>query len=124
MGRPRAEIDKKQFENLCGLQCTLEEICGWFGVTDKTLDSWCKRTYHASFSEVFKQKRGLGKISLRRSQWRLAEKSATMAIWLGKQYLGQRDQVDVNMPGNAAKDDALSASLRELAKERRSDDQQ
>lgn len=124
MGRPRKEIDKKQFENLCGLQCTLEEICGWFGVTDKTLDSWCKRTYHASFSEVFKQKRGLGKISLRRSQWRLAEKSATMAIWLGKQYLGQRDQVDVNMPGNAAKDDALSASLRELAKELRSDDQQ
>lgn len=124
MGRPRKEIDKKQFENLCGLQCTLEEICGWFGVTDKTLDSWCKRTYHASFSEVFNQKRGLGKISLRRSQWRLAEKSATMAIWLGKQYLGQRDQVDVNMPGNAAKDDALSASLRELAKELRSDDQQ
>lgn len=126
MGRPRAEIDKKQFENLCGLQCTLEEICGWFGVTDKTLDSWCKRTYHASFSEVFKQKRGLGKISLRRSQWRLAEKSATMAIWLGKQYLGQRDQVDVNMSGNAEKEeeDALSASLRELAKELRSDDQQ
>lgn len=124
MGRPKKEIDKKQFENLCGLQCTLEEICGWFGVTDKTLDSWCKRTYHASFSEVFKQKRGLGKISLRRSQWRLAEKSATMAIWLGKQYLGQRDQVDVNMPGNAVKDDALSASLRELAKELRSDDQQ
>ena len=124
MARPRKEIDQKQFENLCGLQCTLEEICGWFGVTDKTLDSWCKRTYHASFSEVFKQKRGLGKISLRRSQWRLAEKSATMAIWLGKQYLGQRDQVDVNMPGNAAKDDALSASLRELAKELRSDDQQ
>lgn len=122
MGRPRAEIDKKQFENLCGLQCTLEEICGWFGVTDKTLDSWCKRTYHASFSEVFKQKRGLGKISLRRSQWRLAEKSATMAIWLGKQYLGQRDQVDVNMPGNAVKDDALSASLRELAKELKNDD--
>lgn len=124
MGRPKKEIDQKQFENLCGLQCTLEEICGWFGVTDKTIDSWCKRTYHASFSEVFKQKRGLGKISLRRSQWRLAEKSATMAIWLGKQYLGQRDQVDVNMSGNAAKDDALSASLRELAKELRSDDQQ
>lgn len=124
MARPRKKIDQKQFENLCGLQCTLEEICGWFGITDKTLDSWCKRTYHASFSEVFKQKRGNGKISLRRSQWRLAEKSATMAIWLGKQYLGQRDQVDVNMSGNAAKDDALSASLRELAKELRSDDQQ
>lgn len=57
MARPRKEIDQKQFENLCGLQCTLEEICGWFDVTDKTLDSWCKRTYNASFSEVFTKAR-------------------------------------------------------------------
>ena len=91
MGRPRKEIDMKQFENLCALQCTLEEICGWFGITDKTLDSWCKRTYGALFSEVFRQKRGAGRISLRRSQWKLAEKNANMAIWLGKQYLDQTD---------------------------------
>ena len=109
-GRPRKEIDQKQFENLCGLQCTLEEICGWFDVTDKTLDGWCKRTYHASFSEVFKQKRGAGKISLRRSQWRLAEKNATMAIFLGKQFLGQRDSVDV------AVTDAKGIALDELEK--------
>ena len=110
MARPRKEIAQKQFENLCGLQCTLEEICGWFDVTDKTLDGWCKRTYHASFSEVFKQKRGAGKISLRRSQWRLAEKNATMAIFLGKQFLGQRDSVDV------AVTDAKGIALDELEK--------
>ena len=103
MARPRKEIDQKQFENLCGLQCTLEEICGWFDVTDKTLDSWCKRTYNASFSEVFKQKRGNGKISLRRMQWRLAEKNATMAIWLGKQYLDQRDIVEQNTTSDGVK---------------------
>lgn len=97
MARPRKEIDQKQFENLCGLQCTLEEICGWFDVCSDTLETWCKRTYKRSFSEVFAQKRGAGKISLRRSQWRLAEKNATMAIFLGKQYLGQRDNVDVNV---------------------------
>ena len=122
MARPRKEIDQKQFENLCGLQCTLEEICGWFGVTDKTLDGWCKRTYHASFSEVFKQKRGAGKISLRRSQWRLAEKNANMAIWLGKQYLGQKDQVEASLAVDMARDDALSESLRELADGLESDD--
>lgn len=94
MARPRKEIDQKQFEKLCGLQCTLDEICGWFEVSDKTLDSWCKRTYRASFSEVFRQKRGAGKISLRRLQWRLAEKSAAMAIWLGKQYLGQKESAE------------------------------
>lgn len=90
-GKAEKEIDQKQFENLCGLQCTLEEICGWFDVCSDTLEAWCKRTYKRSFSEVFKQKRGAGKISLRRSQWRLAEKNANMAIWLGKQYLGQKD---------------------------------
>lgn len=122
MARPRKEIDQKQFENLCGLQCTLEEICGWFDITDKTLDSWCKRTYGKSFSEVFREKRGLGKISLRRSQWRLAEKNANMAIWLGKQYLGQREQVDANLAVDVVKEDALSESLREFAESIESDD--
>ena len=121
MARPRKEIDQKQFENLCGLQCTLEEICGWFGVCSDTLESWCKRTYKMNFSEVFKQKRGVGKISLRRSQWRLAEKNANMAIWLGKQYLGQRDIVEQTIAVDTVKDDELSASLREMAEELESD---
>lgn len=91
MGRPKKLIDKTQFENLCSLQCTREEICQWFDVTEKTLDKWCKDTYGTTFSLVFDKKRGTGKISLRRSQFQLAQKNATMAIWLGKQYLGQRD---------------------------------
>ena len=124
MGRPRAEIDRKQFENLCGLQCTLEEICGWFGVCSDTLESWCKRTYKMNFSEVFKQKRGVGKISLRRSQWRLAEKNANMAIWLGKQYLGQKDIVEQTIAVDTVKDDELSASLKALADGLKSDEVQ
>lgn len=95
MARPRKEIDKRDFESLCTLQCTKEEICGFFDVSDKTLENWCKRTYSEGFSEVFKKKRGKGKISLRRAQFRLAEKSASMAIWLGKQWLGQKDTVEI-----------------------------
>ena len=37
MARPRKEIDQNEFEKLCALQCTQEEICAWFDVTDKTL---------------------------------------------------------------------------------------
>lgn len=91
MGRPRKEIDIVQFEKLCFLQCTEEEVCDFFEITDKTLNNFCKREYGATFSEVFKQKRGKGKISLRRAQFKLAQTNATMAIWLGKQYLGQKD---------------------------------
>lgn len=87
-------IDKKQFENLCGLQCTLLEICDFFEVEDDTLNSWCKKTYGTTFSEVFKLKRGKGQISLRRMQWKLAEKNPSMAIFLGKNYLGQKDKIE------------------------------
>ena len=93
------DIDKKQFEKLCVLQCTEEEICGFFEVDDNTLAKWCKRTYGKRFSEVFNQKRQTGKISLRRNQWKLSETSAAMAIFLGKQYLGHTDapkQAEIN----------------------------
>lgn len=103
MARPRKEIDQKAFENLCGIQCTQEEICDWFGVCTETLNSWCKRTYKQGFSEVFKQKRGKGKVSLRRNQWRLAENNATMAIWLGKQYLEQKDTVEAKLETDGVK---------------------
>ena len=120
-GRPRKQIDQKQFESLCGLQCTEIEIADWFECSIDTINRWCQRTYKANFADVYAKKRSNGKSSLRRMQWRLAEKSAAMAIWLGKQYLGQRDEVVVDA-GIHAKDDELSASLREMAKELKSDD--
>lgn len=92
-GRPNKEIDQKQFESLCGLQCTEQEICDFFEVTHKTLTSWCKRTYGQSFSQVFSKKRGTGKISLRRAQMQAAlGGNTTMLIWLGRNYLGQSEK--------------------------------
>lgn len=117
MARRKKEIDQKQFESLCALQCTREEILDFFDITEPTLNAWCKRTYGTNFLAVFRQKRGKGKISLRRHQMRLAEKNATMAIWLGKQYLGQRDDAGDDRIENKAQDDALSQSLRTLADE-------
>lgn len=96
-GRPPKEIDKLQFEKLCELQCTRDEICSWFDVTDKTLSKWCEKTYGEGFSATFDKKRGKGKIALRRKQWQLADKSAAMAIFLGKQFLGQSDNPEQNI---------------------------
>lgn len=94
-GRPKKIIDKRMFESMCAYQCTLEEVCAFLGVTDDTLNKWCKKEYGTTFSEVFKQKREIGKMSLRRKQWALADKSAPMAIFLGKQYLGQKDSIEI-----------------------------
>ena len=100
MARPKKEIHKDNFEKLCGIQCTLAEIAGFFECSEDTIERWCKRTYKdadnspMSFADVYKKKSANGKISLRRTQFRLAESSPAMAIFLGKQYLGQKDNVD------------------------------
>lgn len=122
MGRPRKEVDKKQFENLCGLQCTLDEISSWFECSGDTIERWCKRTYKQNFAEVFRIYRGKGKISLRRNQWRLSEKNANMAIWLGKQYLNQKDNLEPELPKDETAEDDLSRSLRELGEGLESDE--
>lgn len=100
MARPRIDVDKEQFEKLCSIQCTKSEIAGYFKCSEDTIDRWCYREYKASFAVVFQQKRGIGKISLRRAQFRMAEVNPTMAIWLGKQYLGQVEKQDIAVSVN------------------------
>ena len=107
-GRPRKEINKRQFESLCAIQCTREEICSVLDVSEKTIDKWCNETYGEPFSLVFKQKREGGRASLRRNQWRLSESNPTMAIWLGKQYLGQKDHAEVETT-NSKVDEVVKA---------------
>lgn len=99
MGRPKKEIDKEIFEELCEIQCTEDEIASVFRCSIDTLSRFCKETYKESFAEVYKKLSEGGKTSLRRKQWKLAETSATMAIWLGKQYLGQKDSSEVAITG-------------------------
>lgn len=94
MARPRKEIDKKNFESLCAIQCTQEEICQFFDVTDKTLSSWCRRTYGKRFSEVFAIKRGYGRISLRRAGFEMAKKNPSVHIFYAKNFLGMTDRIE------------------------------
>lgn len=123
MPRSKKEIDKEQFEKLCGLQCTKDEVCYFFDLTDKTLERWCKDTYGEGFSDVFRKKREVGKISLRRAQYETALKgNASLLIWLGKQYLGQSENVVVGID-KPREDDALTAALKEEAKRLENGDQ-
>ena len=93
-GRKRIEIDETLFKRLCRIFCTKEEIAGVFDCSEDTIERWCKRTYGMNFAEVYKKESANGKISLRRAQLKLAEKSAAMAIFLGKNYLNQTDKFE------------------------------
>ena len=90
------KIDKEQFERLCSIMCSVDEICGFFGVSYDTLKRFCKQNYGQNFEVVQKDKSALGKISLRRIQFKQAERYPAMAIFLGKQYLGQTDNAHLD----------------------------
>lgn len=91
-GRPRIEIDLDQAEKLGALQCTYAEASAFLDIPESTLKS------RDDFSSAFKKGQEVGKLSLRRTQFRMAEKSCAMAIWLGKQYLGQSDDKEKELP--------------------------
>lgn len=103
-----------EFEKLCALQCTQQEICDFLEVDHKTLTRWCKRTYGKEYSQVYAEKKSGGKISLRRMQFRLAEKSAAMAIFLGKNILGQSDYPDNSDDETAKRANEQVRSLADL----------
>ncbi len=94
MGRPRKQITEEQFKKLCALQCTKEEIASFFECSEDTIERWCKQTFDTTFAATFKTYSAMGKMSLRRYQFKLAEKSAAMAIFLGKNMLGQTDKIE------------------------------
>ena len=94
MGRPKKNIDNEQFMKLCAMFCTEEEIAGFFSCSVDTIERYCKRTFHKTFAEAFKIYSAPGKISLRRNQFKLSEKSAAMAIFLGKNLLGQKESIN------------------------------
>ena len=99
-GKP-ANIDLAELERLCAMQCTDEEIAHWFSVTTKTIE---RRRKEPEFAEVMERGKAKGRISLRRQQLKLLEAgNATMGVWLGKQYLGQTDEIrhDVSFQGFA-----------------------
>lgn len=95
VGRPTIEISQTDFEKLCGINCTLEEIAGWFKCSVDTIERWSTRTYGVNFAEVYKKHSSQGKISLRRKMFETAiGGNVTMMIWLSKQHLGMSDKVE------------------------------
>ena len=134
MARPRKEIDQKQFEALVRMGCKRVEIVAFFdstiagGCCDDTIDRWCKRTYKEhgrglSFAEILDKKKELQKITVRKAiQQGLKDGTASIIIFAAKNVLGWSDSPQEAIAADTIKEDALSVSLKEMAKELKSDD--
>ena len=89
-GRPKFQIDYNLVEKLANIQCTQQEIATFLGCSTDTLQR------DEQFCDIYKKGQENGKMSLRRMQFKSAEQGKVpMQIWLGKQYLNQRDRQEV-----------------------------
>lgn len=89
-GRPPVEIDLEKVEALGRLQATKSEIAAFLGVDEKTLRE------REGVDEAIARGFEYGKASLRRQQWLAAQGGdVRMLIWLGKQWLGQSDRINL-----------------------------
>jgi hypothetical protein len=101
-GRPAKKLNdlgKQIITKLAGFMCTEEEIASFLEVTVETLHN---KHNEDAFLECIKNGKHFGKVSLRQYQFRQAKTNPTMAIWLGKQYLGQRE-----IPENTDEEDVI-----------------
>jgi hypothetical protein len=96
-GRPRKPIDWEVVKGMLFVLATQQEIASYIGVATDTLHARCKKELGISFTDLSEQKRQETKIQLRKAQLAVAldpkhRSHGTMLIWLGKQYLGQREK--------------------------------
>lgn len=92
-GRPRKVINSTGLaviEALASVCCTKEEIAACLGVKKDTLDTPHNKD---AYLDAYEKGHARGKMSLRRHQFELSKTSAAMAIFLGKNILGQRDVI-------------------------------
>ncbi len=90
-------VDRDELEELASLGCTHLEAASWFGCTEAEFKVLLQ---DPELRRIWRRGKGRGRIRLRRAQFNLAEKNATMAILLGKRFLGQRDEVDGGKSGH------------------------
>ena len=96
-GRPKFVIDWDIFDNLCFIQCTLKEITQVLRCSEDTIERRVKQEKGMSFADYYQQKKGLGKLHLRRLMMRQAEKNPAIVIFMAKNHLGMRDVADIEI---------------------------
>jgi hypothetical protein len=97
-GRPPAlQCDARTLKTVEGLgriQATTRECAAVLAVSHQTFITFMNG--HPEIGEALEKGKEEGRTSLRRTQFKLAQKNAAMAIFLGKNYLDQTDRQDIN----------------------------
>jgi hypothetical protein len=101
--RPALVYDDEHLAKLVALgavQATEPETALWLGVTELRLKNFFKE--HPLARLEFERAAAKARVELRTAQFKLAEKSPTMAVFLGKHYLGQAERRELDASAQAA----------------------
>lgn len=104
----RHKIDYDEVKRLCSIGCTQAEVASFLEISHDVLEQDIVAVHGVKWKEFFKEHSNKFKVSLRRLQFRSAEgdydedgnkyrifPSIPMQIWLGKQFLGQKDRQEI-----------------------------
>lgn len=109
MGEP-ITVTTEMLRRLGMLLCTQKEAAAFLGLTFMQFRRMLRKSPEAR--QAWDNGLEGGKVSLRRKQMRLASSSAAMAIFLGKNYLGQRDAVSNELTGKDGEPMRFSGKIR------------
>jgi len=90
VGRPKLVLDTQLIYRLASIHCTIREMSNIMNCSEEAL---------VNYMDVINKGYDQGKEGLRRLQWKSAQQgNVAMQIWLGKQWLQQRDRLPDEAP--------------------------
>jgi hypothetical protein len=120
-GRKAIPIDPAQVFKLSGIACTIRDMAGYLGVTERTINRrvQSKKVHRFSLgkldpagaaersgtlAEIIEQGKAVSRVSLRRKLHAMADKRPAAAIFLAKNELGYRDAGTLEIGGMREED--------------------
>lgn len=120
MSRPPIPIDWNAVGEMLEAGCTGTEVAAYMGIHPETLYRRCEAEHEMGFSEFARNKRARGDALLKLAQFQMAvtDKDKTMAIFLGKNRLGQSDRMALKMNKELSEEELTEEIYRMLNDER------
>lgn len=125
MGRKPLDIAWGEFDKLCEIQCTIQELAAYFRCSEDALLKAVKRVKGVPFGVYFEQMKGSGRVSLRRKMFQTALKGdRQLMVWLSKQHLKMAEKSEVKMSGGIKSEnprtiEEIQAELAEIREKQR-----
>lgn len=90
------EIDWNKIDSMFSAGCNIEQTAAAIGCSRDCLYARCLKEKNTSLSAYHQEKRSKGDALIHEAQYQkaLEDKNPTMLIWLGKQRLNQKEDVD------------------------------